>query len=133
MKGRSSISSSLLFCPRWGAWFFYVAGSCNSPCARNNGVSVISMHPLLYGTLIGAGLLLAPVCAPAQSTLEKRVIITGENPPARNRLDALDRQIALLVSADDVGKWIGWSAPAFPLRAVAAAMLHGGAVDKWEQ
>ena len=78
--------------------------------------------------------LLAAACARAQNPpLEKRITLSAENPQVGNRLAALDRQIALLGSALAVGKFVGWSAPAFPLRSVAALVLDNSAVEKWEQ
>jgi outer membrane protein assembly factor BamB len=91
------------------------------------------MHRPLQGIMVIWGLL-AGACVSAQTQpLEKRIVLSAENPQVGHRLEALDRQSGVLASAGAVGKFVGWSAPAFPLRAVAALVLDNCAVEKWEQ
>ncbi|HWY85847.1 MAG TPA: PQQ-binding-like beta-propeller repeat protein, partial [Gemmataceae bacterium] len=91
------------------------------------------MHRPLQGILVIWGLL-AAACVSAQTQpLEKRIFLIAENAQVGHRLEALARQTAVPASAGAVGKFVGWSAPAFPLRAVAALVLDNSAVEKWEQ
>ncbi len=87
----------------------------------------------LIGTSLVMGFFLA-ARAHAQAPLsEKPVLIAGEDVQIRNRLVALDRQMAFPASAVDLAKWVSWSAPATPLQPLVAKLLENGASEKWEQ
>jgi outer membrane protein assembly factor BamB len=90
------------------------------------------MEAFRYRLVLLCGLLIAAT-APAQSPLEKRIVLTAESPQAANRLHALDRQLEPLSSATEAAKFVGSSAPASVLRPFAALLLDDCAQEKWEQ
>jgi len=91
------------------------------------------MFRSFFGVLIFLGLLAGSSLHAQTHPLAKRIVLTGENVPAANRLWALDRQMDLLRTPSAIGQCIAWSAPPFPLRPFAAMILDAGELDKWDQ
>src|SRR5262245_5087529 len=83
--------------------------------------------------IVAAGLLPAQSVLAQTHPLAKRVILVGENRQLRQRLSALDRHVAFLGSAGEVVKMVGWSAPAYALRPLAAMLLEQADPEKWDQ